>query len=423
MLRTVGLGGAYLPRYLDAEVEELLAGLPAVALDGPKAVGKTETATRHCDAVLNLDSADVRQAYELDSAGLLTREARVCVDEWQRQPEVWDRVRRLVDARVPTKFLLTGSASPHDGVDTHSGAARIVSLRMRPLSLAERRSTRPTISLADLFEGTAALTGSCDFTHRDYAREICSSGFPAINELPPKLRRHALEGYATRIIDRDLVDMGMRVRRPESLRAWMTAYAAASSTDAAYSTILNAATAGDGDKPAKASVQVYRNLLDKIWVLDPVPAWTPSVQPLGRLTVGDKHQLCDPGLAAHLLGVTEEKLTSGAAGTAELFGQLFESLATLAVRAAATSAEAKVFHLRTRGGRQEVDLIVERFDGTVLGIEVKLAKTITDRHVEHLHWLGERIGDRLVDKIVLYAGDTAGRRSDGVALIPLAMLY
>ncbi|MGL5406284.1 MAG: ATP-binding protein [Propionibacteriaceae bacterium] len=423
MLQAGNAVAGYLPRYLDAEIEELLAGLSAVALDGPKAVGKTETATRHSDAVLNFDSADVCQAYELDPDGLLTREARVCVDEWQRQPQVWDRVRRLVDAKTDTRFLLTGSASPHDGVDTHSGAARITSMRMRPLSLAERSVTAPTIALKDLFEGTAAVSGRCDFTALDYAREICASGFPAVNELAPKLRRRALESYATRIIDRDLVEMGMRVRRPASLRAWMTAYAAASSTDATYSTILNSATAGEADKPSKASVQVYRNLLDKIWVLDPVPAWTPSLKPLGRLTVGEKHQLCDPGLAAHLLGATEEKLTSGANGSAEIFGQLFESLATLSVRAAAIPAEAKVSHLRTASGRQEVDLIVERFDGAVIGIEVKLAKTITDRHVAHLHWLGDKIGDRMVDKIVLYAGDTAGRRPDGVGLIPLAMFY
>lgn len=116
------------------------------------------------------------------------------MDEWQREQEVRDRVRRLVDDKVPTRFLLTGSASPLEGIDTHSGAARIVSLRMRPLSLAERWATHPTISLFDLFSGTAAVSGSCDFTDLDYAREICGSGFPAINGLSPRLRRPALEG-------------------------------------------------------------------------------------------------------------------------------------------------------------------------------------------------------------------------------------
>ena len=45
-----------------------------------------------------------------------------------------------------------------------------------------------------------------------------------------------------------------------------------------------------------------------------------------------------------------------------------------------------------------------------------------DKDVSHLHWLGEQIGDRLVDKIVLTTGSTAYRRADGVAVVPLALL-
>lgn len=64
MLPSAEREGQYFPRCLDSEIDELLAGLRALAIDGPTAVGETETATRHCDAVLRLDSANVRQAYE-----------------------------------------------------------------------------------------------------------------------------------------------------------------------------------------------------------------------------------------------------------------------------------------------------------------------------------------------------------------------
>lgn len=206
------------------------------------------------------------------------------------------------------------------------------------------------------------------------------------------------------------------------MRAWLTAYAAASSTTAAYSTLLDAATPGETDKPARSTVRVYRELLTKLWILDPVPAWMPALTPLGRLTKGDKHQLCDPGLAAHLLGITEEKLLSGARGSGEAFGQLFESLATLTLRGAAIGCEAKVHHLRTRNGEHEVDLIVERFDGAVIGVEVKLARVVEDRDVRHLAWLKQRVGERMVDAVVLTASTAAYRRPDGVAVVPLGML-
>lgn len=413
----------YIPRYIDQHIDDMLTELGAIAIDGPKGVGKTETATRHSDVVLRLDVPSTRQLLANRPVETLSQAKVVCVDEWQRYPQVWDDVRRLVDDHTPTKFILTGSASPQEGVDTHSGAGRIISLRLRPLSLAERASTTPSISLLSLFDENPTIDGTSAFTLDAYAREICSSGLPGFQGLTPRQRRNALHSYAQRIIDRDVAEMGVQVRRPQAMRAWMTAYAAATSTTSTYSTIRDAATPNVGDKPSRDSTSAYRELLTKIWVLDPVPAWLPALTPLKRLTSGEKHQLCDPGLAAYLLGLSEEQLLSGAPGTGEMFGQLFEALATLTLRCAAEAAEAQIFHLRTQGGRHEIDLIAQRYDGTVVAFEVKLARTVSDSDVKHLHWLGESLGSQLKQKVLIYAGQHAYRRKDGVAVIPLDLLH
>jgi hypothetical protein len=105
-----------------------------------------------------------------------------------------------------------------------------------------------------------------------------------------------------------------------------------------------------------------------------------------------------------------------------LLGHLFESLVTLSVRVYAQAGEAEVKHLRTKGGRHEVDLIVERPDGGVLALEVKLAGTVSDDDVKHLLWLRERMGRDLVDAAVVTTGGTAYRRADGVGVIPAALL-
>ena len=105
-----------------------------------------------------------------------------------------------------------------------------------------------------------------------------------------------------------------------------------------------------------------------------------------------------------------------------MFGNLLESLATLTVRGAGAAAEAKTSHLRTRGGEHEIDLILERYDGSVIAFEVKLARSVDDHDVRHLHWLGEKIGDRLKNKVIITTGSEAYRRTDGVAVIPLALL-
>lgn len=83
-----------------------------------------------------------------------------------------------------------------------------------------------------------------------------------------------------------------------ALRAWLAAYAAATSTDAAFVRILDAATAGIDDKPSRATVDSYREHLTRIFVLDPLPAWVPMSNPLKRLTVSPKHHLVDPALAS-----------------------------------------------------------------------------------------------------------------------------
>src|SRR5690606_18543862 len=125
------------------ELDELLPALPAVTLEGAKGVGKTETALQRAATVYRLDDPAQQAIAEADPARLLDGAPPILLDEWQRVPTVWDGVRRAVDAGArPGSYLLTGSASP-TRPPTHSGAARVVTVRMRPLSLAERGIERP----------------------------------------------------------------------------------------------------------------------------------------------------------------------------------------------------------------------------------------------------------------------------------------
>ncbi len=93
-----------------------------------------------------------------------------------------------------------------------------------------------------------------------------------------------------------------------------------------------------------------------------------------------------------------------------------------AVRVYAAQSEARVKDLRTARGRQEVDLIVERADGSVVAIEVKLARDVSDGDVRHLKWLKTKLGDQVLDQVVLTTGPTAYRREDGVAVVPATLL-
>lgn len=420
---------SYLPRVVDAELTELLSSLPAIALEGPKGVGKTESALRLAGTVHRLDDPNQRAVAEADPARLVTGRAPVLIDEWQRVPESWDLVRRAVDDDPSGgRFLLTGSASPAPA-PTHSGAGRIVTVRMRPMTLSERGVATPTVSLQGLMTGSRPeVSGATDVGLEDYAQQIVRSGFPGLRRLSGRALRAQLDGYLTRIVEREFDDMGRQVRRPETLRRWMAAYAAATSTTASYEKIRDAATGGEGDKPSKTTTTPYRHVLERLWIIDPVPAWLPTRNLIRQLSSPPKHHLADPALAARLLGAGVDALLGtrdvGPAfprdGT--LLGQLFESLVTLDVCVYAQAAEARVGHLRGKGGRREIDLIVERDDHRVVAIEVKFARTVGDDDVKHLRWLKDQIGDDLLDAVVISTGPQAYRRRDGIAVIPAALL-
>jgi hypothetical protein len=109
----------------------------------------------------------------------------ILIDEWQHLPPIWDKLRRAVDdGATPGSFLLAGSASP-DGRGTHSGAARIASLHMRPMSLAERLPGAASVSLTELLAGDhPAISGRSGLTLSDYTDEILRSGFLACENSP-----------------------------------------------------------------------------------------------------------------------------------------------------------------------------------------------------------------------------------------------
>lgn len=419
----------YLSRIVDDELDELLPALSAVSLEGAKGVGKTETALHRAKTIHRLDDPARLSIAQADPDLLLEGDRPILLDEWQRLPSVWDKVRRAVDAGAPPgSFLLTGSASPVHP-PTHSGAGRVVTVRMRPLSLAERVLQKPTVSLVQLLEGGRPdILGETEMSLADYTREIVRSGFPGLRAFEGRPLRAQLDGYIRRIVDVDFVEMDLDVRRPQLLRRWMAAYAAATATSASYETIRDAATPGEADKPARSTTTPYRDVLERLWILDPVPAWAPTRNPISRLIRSPKHHLVDPALAARLLGVGRDALLAGEdAGYAiprdgTLLGHFFESLITLSVRVYAQAAEATVGHMRTAKGAQEVDLIVERADKRVVAIEVKLGNTIGDKDVRHLLWLRDRLGDELLDAVVVSTGPQAYRRKDGIAVVPAALL-
>jgi predicted AAA+ superfamily ATPase len=297
---------------------------------------------------------------------------------------------------------------------------------MRPLSIAEREIETPTVSLRRLLAGSANVEGETSVGLNDYAKELMRSGFPAIRTLSGSALRVALDGYIERIIDADVREVGLSVRKPASLRSWITAYAAATATTASWETIRDAANSGSTEPPAKSTVIPYRDALTRLRILDELPAWTPSRNQFVKASLTAKHFLADPALALRLMNYDSETIQTAsnfgkATYDSPLIGRMFEGLAVLSVQTYAHASFARVAHFRDTNGRHEIDMIIERDDGRVLALEVKLSRAPDPSDGKHVNWLKSHIGEQLIDSVVIYAGRFAFR-NDGIAYVPLALL-
>jgi predicted AAA+ superfamily ATPase len=414
----------YQSRIVDAELLRLVSEQPAVVLQGAKGVGKTASASRVAATVLKLEREPTLEIVRADPESIATRAKPVLIDEWQLHWPIWNTVRQMVDEGAPPgSYLLTGSMAPRNA-NIHSGAGRMVGLRLRPMSLAERRIETPAVSLTGLLDGTAKPEGSTAVNLENYVAEIVGSGFPGIRALPEGSRPDRIHGYVEAIVNKSFPEYGFAVRRPDTLRRWLSAYAWATATTATYSALLDVATPGEANKPAKATTSSYRDALNAMWLLDEIPAWNPNEGIQTRLSTTPKHFLADPALAVDLTGLTAEDLLGGvnlAPDFGPITGRLFEALACQSLLTYAQAARATVSYLRTQKGDHEIDFIIER-RRRIVPIEVKLSQSITDADTKHLHWLKEQLGDRVADMAIITTGTDAYRRADGIAVIPLALL-
>ncbi|MCL2403400.1 MAG: DUF4143 domain-containing protein [Coriobacteriia bacterium] len=419
----------YITRYADLWLDEMIPHLKAIAIEGAKGVGKTRTAQQHAKNTYKMDQRGVRESIESEYELLYDGPFPTLIDEWQYLPEIWDRVRRMVDDGIPPgSIILTGSRQSNN-LSLHSGAGRIVRFRMRPLSLAERFPDAEKITLKNCFAGKTPDQPRLNskITFSDYMREIVRTGFPDINATPDIVRDNLIDSYIDNIATREFKAQGIELRQPETLVRWMRAYAAATGTTTSYSKILDAATPGESDKPSRKTTTAYREALSSLWLIDDLPYWGEGEDFFGRLKQTSKHYLADPGLEARLLGLSAQDLIRGEEETVydpeygSIAGRLFESLCAMSVRTYASQIGARTYFLRTAKGTREIDLIIEK-DRKLVIIEIKLGTSVSSDDVRHLNWFEEKLDDRVKEKIILTTGDRAYRRQDGVLVIPAVLL-
>lgn len=413
----------YLPRLADGLLNVQLGAMGAVLIEGVKGCGKTATARQRAvsEVLLDTDPEAERRA-ALDPRLLLDGDTPRLLDEWQRTPRVWDAVRRAVDDRgLPGQFILTGSATPNDETQRHSGAGRFGIVRMRTMTLTEKQAVNPSVSITELLHGTAPRPANSSVTVRDYLNHIAVGGWPLLAGFDETAARTYLDGYLDIIVERDIEEVSGGPRNPRLVRRFLHAYAQMVSQTAHLSTIMRRArdeVDGDADAPSRHTAQIYLDALRRMMIVDEVPAWDPSVRSSKRLTTTPKRHLGDPSLAAALLQMSPERMLADL----ETAGFLFESLVAHDLRIYAEAAGASCFHYREAEGRLEVDYVLEDRDGDWFGVEVKLGESELDKAADSLHRLADRVVRKPKALVVVTGTSLAYTREDGVHVVPLGLL-
>lgn len=413
----------YLPRIADDLLSSQLRAMGAVVIEGVKGCGKTETARQRAvsEVLLDTDPEAERRA-ALDPRLLLDGESPRLLDEWQRAPRVWDAVRRAVDDRGLTgQFILTGSATPRDDTQRHSGAGRFGVVRMRTMTLTEKQAVIPTVSVADLLRGVPPDPANSPVLVRDYLHHITVGGWPLLAGADELTARTYVDGYLDIIVERDIDEVSGGPRNPRLVRRFLHAYAQMISHTSTLSAVMKRARdSGDEEYggPSRHTVEIYLEALRRMMIVDEVPAWDPSVRSSKRLITTAKRHLGDPSLAAALLQMSPERMLADL----ETTGFLFESLVAHDLRVYAEAAGASFFHYREAEGRLEVDYVLETREGDWIGVEVKLGESEIGKAAASLLKLAHLVPRSPKALVVVTGTSLAYTRNDGVHVVPLGLL-
>ncbi|MGL5406277.1 MAG: ATP-binding protein [Propionibacteriaceae bacterium] len=412
----------YRSRVVDGELSQRMEAMGAVLIDGPKAVGKTRTAVEIARTVFRMDVDEAaRAALEVAPKQLFMAPTPIVFDEWQETPRLWNFVRRAVDDHDGKGlYVLTGSARPRDQARVHSGAGRIARLRMRPMTLYETGHSTGEVSLQHLLDGGEPTGASSGLSVDGLLERIVVGGWPDLLGADEHEASIWLRDYLHALAEVDIPGLGPR-RNPGNITRLLAALGRAAATPLNL-TSLAQDVGGARGSIASETLANYLDALERLMLIEPIPAWRPHMRSRTRLRASAIHHFVDPSLGTAALGVGVSHLLQDLNAA----GLHFESLVMRDVRVYGQSLGATLMGWRDSQTGHEVDAVLELTDGRWAGIEVKLGETAADVAADSLLRMADKVDHARHGKpaalIVLTGGRFSYRRPDGVCVVPITAL-
>lgn len=415
---------SFVPRRVSGLLKDLVTVEPVIALHGPRSVGKSTVlrgfAAEAGGSVLDLDDVQVREAVIGNLAAVAAGSAPVCVDEYQRVPDILDafKARLNREGSLPGTAVITGSTR-QDALPATAQAltGRLHALTIWPLSQGEIAGVPEDLieALREDPDGVISRAPSSMTTRADYVERICAGGLPLALRRTGAARARWFDDFVRACVERDALELS-RIRERQAMAELLGLLAAQTGQ------LLNNSAAADKLGVSRATVESHLRLLEDLFLVVRLPAWGKTLR--SRVSAKPKVHLVDSGLAARLLRLTPDKLTGLDPAALTDFGHLLETFVVGEIRKQTSWMEESVTlgHWRTSDGA-EVDLVIEHDDGTVLAFEVKANERAHGSDFRGLTQLRDALDARFTAGIILTTGTRSYTYADRLHVMPIDRLW
>lgn len=412
------------PRRVSELLRHLVTVEPVIALHGPRTVGKSTVlrgfARDAGGSVLDLDDIGVREAVEGNLTSIVDGRAPVCVDEYQRVPEILDALKARLnrEGSLPGTAVITGSTR-QDALPATAQAltGRLHSLTIWPLSQGEIAGVRENLIEALRTDPTGVVSQALasSTTRPEYVGRVCAGGLPLALRRSRGAQARWFDDFVRASVERDALELS-RIRERRAMTDLLRLVAAQTGQ------LLNISAAADKLGVSRATVESHLRLLEDLFLVVRLPAWGKTLR--SRVSAKPKVHVVDSGLAARLLRLTPDKVTGLDPAALADFGHLLETFVVGEIRKQTSWLDEPVAlgHWRTSDGA-EVDLVIEHDDGTVLAVEVKASERATGPDFRGLTQLRDALGSRFAVGVIFTTGTRSYTYADRLHVMPIDRLW
>lgn len=418
----------YYKRYVEKLIEKKLKSSGAVLVAGPKFCGKTTTCSLFAKSIYRINTKSIVTTTRMNPKIALIGDTPHMVDEWQKVPDTWNYIKEDLDIDYQFgKYILTGSSTPADKTEIqHDGAGRIVTLKMRTMSLFESLESNGLISLRELFENKDLNVVSANekITLEDIAFLICRGGWPLSlmgdKDVALDITKNYYDGLFT---FEDSDNEKFRNKKPEVLRMIIRSYARNISTEASLKSIINDVKQSNERTMDEKTFNEYLEALKDLYIIEDMEAWNPNIRSKTSIVSTPTRHFVDTSIACQSLSISPNDLLNDI----KSFGLFFEDFAVRDLRVYVSVLDGDIRHYRDNAGL-ECDAIIHLNNGKWGAIEIKLGgNELIDYGAKRLNTLKNKLFEKSNTQapsfmMILTAYGPCYKRNDGIYVVPINML-